>query len=112
MANRKNDAAYTFGDVFALEDLKPAPTVRQPSPRDEALERAIRHAATLDPTKVLPVHMDPKDKPGTVLASARRIARRVGLPVNIGTNKTRPGMLLMSTGVLSNKTRKVGAALA
>jgi hypothetical protein len=74
--------------------------MRQPSPRDQALESAIRAAAAADESQVVPFFIAPTDKLPTVKLAAKRVAARLDLPVNVGSNRAYPGAVLLSRGRL------------
>ncbi len=98
---------YTIGKPFDIEELKKPVRARVVSPRDQELEKAITQAAAGAASQVIPFLFDPeKDKVGTVLAAARRIAKVMQVPVNVGVNAAMfPNAILLSRGVLSNRGR-------
>ena len=99
---------YQIGKPFDIEELKRPARTRVVSPRDQELERAITQAAAGAASQVVPFSFDPeRDKVGTVLAAARRIAKAMEVPVNIGVNAAMfPNSILLSRGVLSNRGRR------
>jgi hypothetical protein len=102
----KTPKPYSVGKPFDIAELrKKTATARQPSPRDVALEKAIREAAAAAESQVVPFYLTEKDKLPTVKLAARRIAERLELPVNVGSNLAYPNTVLLSRGVLSNRGR-------
>ena len=98
---------YLIGKAFDISELKKPVRPRVVSPRDQELEKAITQAAAGAASQVIPFSFDPeKDKAGTVKAAAKRIAARIGVPVNVGYNGTFPNTILLSRGVLSNRGRR------
>jgi hypothetical protein len=99
---------YTVGQPFDISELKKPVRPRVVSPRDQALEKAITQAAAGAASQVIPFYYDvERDKPGTVLAAARRIVKTMGVPVNVGVNAAMfPNAILLSRGVLSNRGRR------
>jgi len=98
---------YTYGKAFDISELqKKAVTARKPSPRDVALEKAIREAAAGSESQVVPFYLGETDKLATVKLAARRIADRLDLPVNIGVHQAYPNTVLLSRGTLSRRGRR------
>jgi hypothetical protein len=95
---------YTYGKPFAITDLKKKAAAERPlSKRDTALVKAIREAAAAAESQVIPFYLAPKDKLPTVKLAAKRLATRMELPVNVGTHRSYPGVLLLTRGTLRGK---------
>lgn len=97
---------YKIGKAFDIADLRRSARVREPSPRDIAITKAINAAATSPASQVIPLSLPETDKLGTAKAAAARIIRRQGSPVHVGVSGQYPNTLLFSRGVLSNRGRK------
>jgi len=97
---------YKIGKTFDISDLRKPKAVRQPSPRDEAIGRAINQAATAPESQVVPLHLPISEKLGTAKAAAVRQIKARQSPVNVGISATHPNTLLFSRGVLSKRSRR------
>jgi hypothetical protein len=97
---------YSYGKPFAITDLKKkAATDRPLSKRDAALVKAIREAAAAAESQVIPFYLGPDDKMPTVKLAAKRLAARLDLPVNVGTHRAYPGVLLLTRGTLRGRSK-------
>ena len=98
---------YSYGKPFDLAELRNrAAAAREASPRDVALEKAIREASAAAESQVVPFYIGKSDKLATVKLAARRIVDRLDLPVNVGSHRAFPNTVLLSRGALSNRGRK------
>jgi hypothetical protein len=100
---------YKIGKAFDIAELRKPARVREPSPRDIAITKAINAAATSPASQVVPLSLPESDKLGTAKAAAVRIIRSNGSPVHVGVSAQYPNTLLFSRGVLSNRGRKARA---
>ena len=97
---------YTYGKPFAITDLKKKAAADRPlSKRDQALVKAIREAAAAAESQVIPFYLAPDDKVPTVKLAAKRLATRLDVPVNVGTHRSYPGMLLLTRGTLRGRAK-------
>lgn len=101
-----NPEPYTYGKPFAITELKKKAAADRPlSKRDTALVKAIREAAAAAESQVIPFYLGSNDKMPTVKLAAKRLAARLDLPVNVGTHRSYPGVLLLTRGTLRGKAK-------
>ncbi len=99
-----NPEPYTYGKPFDIAELKKKAAVDKPlSKRDAALSKAIREAAAASESQVIPFYLGPDDKMATVKVAAKKLAARMELPVNVGSHRSYPGVLLLTRGKLRGK---------
>lgn len=100
-------APHSYGKPFDIADLsKKAAKDKELSPRDAALVKAMREAAAAAESQVVPFYLGPGDKLPTVKLAAKRLAKRFGLPVNVGSHRSYPDTLLLSRGSLRGSKGK------
>lgn len=99
---------YKTGKPFSIEELQKPKPVRQPSPRDAALIKAINAAAAGPESQVIPFIFPESEKQGTVKAAAIRLVKALDLPVNVGVHASYPNAVLLSRGTLSNRGKRKG----
>ncbi|MHB8958355.1 MAG: hypothetical protein ACYDAN_01860 [Candidatus Limnocylindrales bacterium] len=99
---------YVVGKPFDLAELHKPKPVREPSPRDAALIKAINAAAAAAESQVIPFVFPETEKQGTVKAAAMRLVKALELPVNVGVHKDFPNAVLLSRGTLSNRGKRKG----
>lgn len=97
---------YTIGKPFDIAELRKPKPVRQPSPRDIALTKAIQAASAAAESMVIPFSFPETEKRGTVKAAATRLAKALDVPVNVGVHKDYPNAILLSRGLLSQRGRR------
>lgn len=98
-----NRQPHTHGKPFDISELNAKAAERPLSKRDAALVKALREAAALAESQVVPFYLSPSDKVPTVLLAARKLARKLELNVNIGARKAYPETILLSRGSLRPK---------
>lgn len=99
---------YKLGKAFDITELRKPKAVRQPSPRDVAISKAINAAAVAPESQVIPLHLPDGEKVATAKAAALRQIKALQSPVHVGISGNHPNTLLFSRGVLSNRGRRNG----